>query len=297
METTSIWFNTLRDKTGKKVANEGMPILLDLYEKYNVKSTFYFTGYIAQKFPETVKMILGRGHEVGSHGYSHEVDEAFDVLHLDKQIEHLKLSKKILEDLGGEEVSSFRAPALRVNSDTPVALKEAGFKIDCSVPSQRFDMFLSFGGIKKLKWLVAPRKPYLAKENNLAKKGKGPIIEVPLSALFFPYVSTTMRIFPWLTKLQRNFIHFESKNTGKPVVFDIHPNEFVDESDEERIIERRAKNIISFVLADLVRAKLKMKNIGLPGAKLYENEIQFYHKRGYDFITVHKYCKENGFEI
>ena len=42
VETTSIWFNKLRDKTGIKVFKEGMPALLDLYEKYNIKSTFFF---------------------------------------------------------------------------------------------------------------------------------------------------------------------------------------------------------------------------------------------------------------
>jgi len=41
VETTSIWFNSLRDETGKKVLEEGMPILLDLYAKYNVRSTFF----------------------------------------------------------------------------------------------------------------------------------------------------------------------------------------------------------------------------------------------------------------
>ena len=33
VETHSIWFNTLRDETGEKVRDEGMPILLDIYKK------------------------------------------------------------------------------------------------------------------------------------------------------------------------------------------------------------------------------------------------------------------------
>jgi len=57
VETTSIWHNSLLDKTGIKVYKEGMPILLDLYEKYNIKSTFFFTGYIAKLIPDIVKMI------------------------------------------------------------------------------------------------------------------------------------------------------------------------------------------------------------------------------------------------
>ena len=37
VETTSIWLNTLRDETGFKVFNQGMPSLLEIYSKYNIK--------------------------------------------------------------------------------------------------------------------------------------------------------------------------------------------------------------------------------------------------------------------
>ena len=49
VETTSIWFNALRDETGFKVLNEGMPILLSLYEKHGIKTTF-FLPVISQSF-------------------------------------------------------------------------------------------------------------------------------------------------------------------------------------------------------------------------------------------------------
>jgi len=130
VETTSIWFNSLRDETGKKVLEEGMPILLDLYAKYNVRSTFFFTAYIAQLYPEIVRMIVKDGHEVASHGKSHEKENGFDVMPLSKQKEHLDYSKKLLEDISGQEVVTFRAPALRVNNDTVRALIGTGFKYD-----------------------------------------------------------------------------------------------------------------------------------------------------------------------
>ena len=160
VETTSIRNHCLCDKTGEKVLKDGMPLLLDLYNKYNVKSTFFFTGYIAEKFPEIVKMILPYGHEVGCHGYTHDSNLAFDVLNLDQQKQHLFKAKKILEDVSGGRVISFRAPALRVNKFTPKALESVGFKIDSSVAPQRGDIFFSFGALKKLNWITAPRKCY-----------------------------------------------------------------------------------------------------------------------------------------
>lgn len=295
VETTSIWLNKLRDKTGEKVLREGMPLLIDIYEKFNIQSTFFFVADYAKQYPNIVKMILSYGHEVASHGYTHEVDQAFDVLPLKKQIAHLNDSKKILEDISGREVISFRAPALRINRYTATALTETGYKIDSSVPSQRFDMFLSFGSKKKLKWITAPRLPYRTDKYDLTRKGDGAIVEIPLSSTIFPYVGTTMRLFPNITKLQRRLLHLESVRNGKPVVFDIHPNEFIDESDEDRTIERRTKNFISYILADLVRSKLKVKNLGPKAIPLYEDEIRFYLKRNYTFTTIREYCEWEGY--
>lgn len=294
VETTSIWLNTLRDETGLKVLCEGMPALLDIYSEFNIKSTFYFTGYIAKLYPDVVRMIMAHGHEVASHGKSHIRENGFDVMPLEKQIRHLDYTKKLLEDISGEKVISFRAPALRINDDTPRALIETGHIIDSSIAAQRFDFFMSFGGLKKLRWLTAPRLPYKTSPNNLFKKGDGPLIEVPLSALFFPYVGTTMRIFPILTSLQKPFISLESRLTGKPIVFDIHPNEFIDESNEERVIHNRTGNLLKYMIQDWLRAKLKTKNLGPKAIPLYRSEIEYYISRNFRAVTVQDYCREVG---
>ena len=143
VETHSIYYNDLRDETGHQVYKQAIPYLLDLYEKKNIKSTFFITGHIAKLYPEVVKMIANKGHEIACHGLTHEVNMAFDTMSLEDQISHLKEAKKILEDISGKEVISFRAPALRVNKDTPRALEEAGFKIDSSISPQRLDFFFS----------------------------------------------------------------------------------------------------------------------------------------------------------
>ena len=288
VETTSILNNCLSDKTGEKVLNEGMPLLLELYAKYNIKSTFFFTGYIAEKYPEVVKIILPYGHEVASHGYSHEFNMAFDVLSLNDQIDHLTRSKSILENISGQDVTTFRAPAARVNKNTAIALNKTGFKIDSSVASQRFDMFLSFGGLKKLNWLLSPRIPYYTKENDLWKKGSGPIFEIPISALIMPYIGTTMRIFPYISRQLRHILHLETKITGKPIVFLTHPNEFLDEELENEKIQRRSSHYISYILGDVIRRELKLKNLGKKALPLYEREIEFFISKGYEFLT----CKE-----
>ena len=290
VETTSIWHNSLRDETGLRVFKEGMPLLLDIYKQYNIKSTFFFTGYIAKLYPEIVKMVIPYGHEVGSHGMSHKKKDGFDLMNIKKQILHLKESKNILEDISGQQVISFRAPALRVSKNTVLALEEAEYKFDSSVASQRFDMFMSFGGMKKLNWITAPRKPYRASKNNIFKSGQSSIIEIPLSATFLPYLGTTMRIFPFVTSIQRKFLDFECNLTKKPIVFDIHPNEFIDESSETRQFKKRSNNPFSSFLQDTLRSKLKIKNLGPKCRNLYEKEIKYFKNSNYKFTTIGKYA-------
>jgi peptidoglycan/xylan/chitin deacetylase (PgdA/CDA1 family) len=289
VETTSILNHKLRDKTGEYVLKEGMPRLLELYAKYNVRTTFFFNGDIVKLHPEVVKMVQPYGHEIGSHGMSHEVDQAFDVLPLANQIEHLKQSKSLLEDIAGEEVISFRAPAARVSRNIPMALEEAGFKIDSSISSQRLDMFFSFGSLKKLNWLWTPRLPYFTARDNVFKKGDSPILEIPISAFIFPYIGTFMRIAPFLNRITRNILHLESKINNRPFVFLTHPNEFIDEELDVEKTERRSLNPVSYLLGDILRRKLKIRNLGSKALPIYEKELQFFAKNDYQFMTMHQY--------
>ena len=288
VETTSILNHKLRDKTGEFVLNQGMPRLLDLYDKYNVKATFFYTGHIARLYPEVVKMAYERGHEIGSHGLTHEVSKAFDVLTPDEQLSHLKQSKRILEDIIGDEVVSFRAPAARVDKAFPAVLAEAGFKIDSSVSSQRLDMMFSFGALKKLHWLTAPRKAYFTQKDNIFKKGDSEVLEVPILAMGFPYIGTFMRIAPSLNRITRNVLYLETLCNGRQFVFLTHPNEFIDEDRETTEIERRASNYLSYLFGDVLRHKLKVKNLGEKALPIYERELAFFQRKDFEFVT----CKD-----
>ena len=293
VETTSILNHKLRDKTGEYVMNQGMPRLLDLYDKYGVKATFFYTGHIAKLYPEVVKMAYERGHEVGSHGLTHEVDKAFDVLSPEDQLSHLRQSKQILEDIIGKEVISFRAPAARVGKAFAAILEEAGFRVDSSVSSQRLDMMFSFGALKKLHWLTAPRKAYFTKSDNIFKKGNSNVLEIPISAMGFPYIGTFMRIAPGLNRCTRQLLYWETLCNGRQFVFLTHPNEFIDEERETTEIERRAKNYISYLLGDVLRHKLKVKNLGEKALPIYDRELAFFQNKEFEFVTCKEYYKRN----
>ncbi len=289
VETTSLWNHCLSDKTGEIVYREGMPLLLDLFQKYDVKATFYFNCDIVRRHPEVVKMILPFGHEVASHGWIHEPDQAFDVLSFAEQVDHLRRSKELLEHVSGTKVVSFRAPALRVNGHTPAALIETGFLTDSSIAPQRIDMFFSFGSKQKLQWLAAPRTPYFTSSKNLARQGKGPIFEIPVNSFLLPYAGTIMRLSPNLTGIIRSFLDFEAGLFGRPLVFLFHPNELIDEEIEMRKLNRRAKSYFSYLMGDKLRYHLKLRNLGSKSLPLLENQLKYLHDKGYQFITSRAY--------
>ena len=288
VETTSILNHCLSDDTGRFVADQGMPRLLELYDRYNVHTTFFFTGHIAKLYPQAVRMAMDYGHEVGSHGLTHEVSKAFDVMSPTEQLEHLRQSKAILEDITGQEVISFRSPAARVPKDFPHTLQKAGFFIDSSVSSQRLDMFFSFGSLNKLHWITAPRKAYRSRANNIFRKGDDGIFEIPISAMGFPYIGTFMRIAPILNRLTRRMLYAETLVNGRQFVFLTHPNEFIDEPRSDRPIQRRASNPIAYLLGDVIRHQLKVKNLGAKALPLLEHELQFFTEHNFQFLT----CKE-----
>ena len=286
VETTSIVNGGLRDETGEKVWKEGLPMLLDLYDKYEVKATFFYIANFAKQHPEIIKIVQKRGHEIACHGLTHQHDKAFDVMSYAEQLEHLVTAKKILEDIAGEEVLSFRAPALRVNFDTPRALVDAGFKFDSSVAPQRMDMFMSLGSKNKLQWFGAPRTPYIASTENLARKGDSDITEVPVSSFVVPYIGTFMRISPSLNALTRRLLYIETRRTNKPINFLIHPNEVITEDDLHTKTQRRASSYVGYLLSDVLRRKLKRKNLGTDALNLFEEEVKYWSSKDYSFKRI-----------
>ena len=174
VESFSIPLNRYDAETAKEVYEVGLPRLLDLYARHDIKCTFYFTGTMCELVPDAIDLVKAYGHEIGCHSYSHAEDKALDVLSYEEQLNELKKAKGIIESLAGK-IESFRAPALRLNGDTVRALEETGFTSDSSICPQRFDGPFTFGSKRKLKWLVAPRKPYFLSYESITRKGNSEI--------------------------------------------------------------------------------------------------------------------------
>lgn len=285
VESFSIPLNRCDPGTAGMVLRTGLPRLLDLLARHDIPATFYFTGEIVEQVPESVGLVKDHGHEVGCHGYYHDADKAFDLLGYEAQLDQLARAKRLIESAAGP-IHAFRAPALRINADTVRALEATGFTSDSSVCPQRFDGPFTLGSKKKLRWLIAPRRPHLL-------QGSSSVLEVPISALIFPYIGTTMRISPSVTRGLERLLFAEAGATGKPLVFLFHPNECIEPAGAVSAT-RRAGNPVSYFFADYLRQRLKLKNLGMPAVGLMDAVLTRASEAGARFMTVTDYRRSIG---
>ena len=68
----------------------------------------------------------------------------------------------------------------------------------------------------------------------------------------------------------------------------LHPNEFIDEKRDDQPIERRASNLIAYWMGDVLRHRLKVRNLGEKALPIYERELAFFQRKGFEFLT----CKD-----
>jgi polysaccharide deacetylase family protein (PEP-CTERM system associated) len=108
---------------------KNVELILNILEKNNAKGTFFTLGWIATKVPQVVKDIAAAGHEMASHGFMHECVYR---LTPDEFREDIRSSKKLLEDLSGQEVIGYRAPNFSITDWAIEVLSEEGFHYDSS---------------------------------------------------------------------------------------------------------------------------------------------------------------------
>lgn len=99
--------------------------ILDILDKYDAKATFYIIGLWCDDYPEKVKEIYSRGHEIGNHSNKHPDYTKMDKNKIIKDVEIA--NAKILE-ITGEMPSTFRFPSGAYNDIAVETLEEMGMK-------------------------------------------------------------------------------------------------------------------------------------------------------------------------
>ena len=102
--------------------------ILDLLDEASVRGTFFVMGRVADAYPELVREIARRGHEIGSHTYDHLLVWGMEPGAFRRDVDR---SRAQLQDLTGQPVLGFRAPEFSVRALGHWSfgvLAEAGFR-------------------------------------------------------------------------------------------------------------------------------------------------------------------------
>lgn len=124
--------------------DEAFAKVLDELDRLNIKATCFCLGKLATDFPQVVREIARRGHEVGCHSNEHVW---LNKMNEEQLLKDTQEALKALEDVIGKKVVSYRAPAFSITHQNKWAvnvLADCGIESDASVfPTSR-----DFGGYK-----------------------------------------------------------------------------------------------------------------------------------------------------
>ena len=102
------------------------PFILDTLDRYNIKATFFLCGFWVDKYPDEVKDIHARGHELGNHTATHPHMNSLSASDMKKELE--KFEEK-LEKLTGKRCTVFRAPYGEYNDSVITTVRGLGYEV------------------------------------------------------------------------------------------------------------------------------------------------------------------------
>jgi len=134
LDAMSLWISSFHSNNPSMVSRGEMDVIgarrvLDLLDKYEVKSTFLVPGHTALAYPNLIKEIADRGHEFAYHGWMHE-----DVRNVSKDEQRLIIERGLeaLDLVVGVRPLGHVSPAWNMSVDTIDLIDEFGFEFDGS---------------------------------------------------------------------------------------------------------------------------------------------------------------------
>jgi polysaccharide deacetylase family protein (PEP-CTERM system associated) len=187
--------------------------LLDILDQHNHKATFFVLGWVAERYSRLIRDIAARGHEIGCHGYSHELvyDQTADRFHAET-----RRAKDALEDIAQQAIHGYRAASFSITAQSTWALDvlvDLGFTYDSSIFPTSHDRYGLPGAA--------------AYPHRLTTPGGQELIEFPLSTIKLLGYRLPVagggyfRLYPYA--FTRGALRRINHKDRQPFVFYLHP--------------------------------------------------------------------------
>ena len=186
--------------------------VLALLDEAGCKATFFTLGWVAENYPELIREIAGRGHEVACHSDKHR--RIFEMTAAEFR-DDTRVAKDRLEQIIGSKIIGYRAPSFSITKDSLWAFEiliEMGFRYDSSI----FPVDHPNYGMPR-----GPRTPFRV------PTARGTIVEFPMPTLELggarsPFGGGAyLRLLPyWYTRWG---IRFLNEREGQPACVYVHP--------------------------------------------------------------------------
>ncbi len=185
--------------------------LLDIMAEYDVLGTFFILGPVAQHYPDLIRRIASEGHELGCHGWSHDL--VYEMTP-ERFREETQRASAAISDVTAQPVTTYRAAYFSITARSFWALDilaELGFQCDSSI----FPVHNWRYGI-----------PDFELSSRIVKTASGPICEIPISVrevgkMRLPVTGGAyFRLYPYF--VSRANMRAVSKQQ-RAVVFYLHP--------------------------------------------------------------------------
>jgi len=186
---------------------EGMAATLELFAEYRARATFFFLGWVADRFPDLVAETARQGHEIGTHLYDHRFVHNQTPSEFESTLEH---SLSALQAVGITGVTSHRAPGFSLSRNSQwqfEILSRLGIRNDSSINPHATYLYGEHG---------APRFPY-----RIGEVLEWPPATIEVVGRIFPVGGGgTLRILPaWYCRWARQ----RYLSGGWPPVIYLHP--------------------------------------------------------------------------
>lgn len=106
--------------------NEYIPSMLSIFEEKGINITFFIEGRWAKNFPDFLKLISSKGHEIGNHGYSHAHHAS---LTLEQNMNEIKDADDVIFEITGKKPMLFAPPYGEFSDLTVNAAKAMDHKL------------------------------------------------------------------------------------------------------------------------------------------------------------------------